>query len=259
MAPENDRSEALEAYRSFALGEAALDLRRPIDNDETIARWSQSRGETAPTGGSQTLDAPTLKTPDRLSLPLDDEAPATGSSPVERFGPLLQAMEQDRRAPAGAVLDRFLRNLNCVRLITQNAPFPGDRRGCTEWIDLALDAPDSPVQFIPLSVFTRRYFLEELPRVVAVDTQEPEFALDSFHYHRENDKALHLRERFPDLASTPVGFQYFIDAYGLTEIVIARESLGWSESVFAAALFCRYNGIPDALIDGLPVPTSGMP
>jgi hypothetical protein len=193
-----------------------------------------------------------------MALLRDEETPVTVDEQLECFEMLVQAIEDDRPVPFGAVLERFFRGLRRVDLSTQSAPIPRNRLGCTEWVDLALDAPRSPVQFIPVSVFTRRYFREELPKVVAADAFEFESEVDSFHYHRENDKAVYLRERFPEFAETPMGFQYFIDSSGLTEIVIDSDSLGWSESVFAAALFCRYNGIPDAMLDGLPVPAFGI-
>jgi len=242
------RREALDVYRSFARGELALTLRQ----DGCAADSSTARSERAPAIDQRgtPIEAPSWAAVGLLSLLDVTRCPGrTGDVEHQRCIELLERAIAERSPLAvGPVLDRYLRNLDRVALLRRGSPISAvaDRR--SSWLDVALDAPHSPVEFIPLSIFTRRFFRHDLPALIGSPT-----AVDAFHYHRENDKATELRELHADLAACAVRFQYFIDASGLTEIVLDRAAIGRAESAFAAALFCRYNGIRHATLDGVPI------
>jgi hypothetical protein len=135
-------------------------------------------------------------------------------------------------------------------------------RGQTQWLDVGLlHRPREPVRLIPLSVFTRRFFYDDMPHFIdcmcVAEADEPSPVRgDRFYYHPENDQAIELRERFPQLAAWGPRFQYFIDESGLAELVIDSANLGRGEMCFAIKAFCLLNGVRRATLNGRSVPTA---
>ncbi len=189
---------------------------------------------------------------------------------LARLAAALEAAERDGVPSPGAcdVLEPFLRELAIIYLATTDAPWPHDESQFPQWLDFALRpalserAAESvqpvrwPVQLIPLSVFTLRFFREVLPGLVEVDAPDRVVSpgLDRFRYHPENDKRIVLLERHPELARAPFRFRYFVDSNGLAEVVLDSHSLGWRERIFAVRLFGLYNRVPDIVLDGILIP-----
>jgi len=238
--PAKAREEALAAYRQFATGEVALGLPEQERGHEESADDDVSSGAGASTPAAAF----------RLYPFLDAEHFAGLASERETCVELLDhAILEGHQTPVGSVLTTWLRTRGIVEFRQEQAP--GGQSD--EWAELALSLPsDLPgresLEIIPASVFTKRFFYGELHESFAVAS--------SPRLHPENDKLLFLREECLEFLEPPMRFQYFVDASGLAEIVIDRETIGRDECLFAAAVFTRYNGIPEATLDGVRVPRS---
>ena len=149
------------------------------------------------------------------------------------------------------------------------------------WIDVGLlrslqAAPngqdiylEETVALIPFSVFTAEFFYGDLPDVLdeELGRDRGEAALgargetasggvpplwrdDEFYYHPENDLAIPLHERYPQLKAQAPAFQYFVGTTGLAEIVLDVPRIGRRALRLAAQLFCLRNGVRRATLDG---------
>jgi len=114
-----------------------------------------------------------------------------------------------------------------------------------QWADLAIDAPVAGFRLIPLSIFTRDFFRDTV-------LGGGDHTTDLSRYHRENNKAPGLREKYPELTES-LPFQYYVDESGLSEIVLDTRHLGWGEQFLAARLFALYSGLECAALEGIPL------
>jgi hypothetical protein len=164
--------------------------------------------------------------------------------------------------------------MSIVRLQVIESPLDATLFAEGQWIDVALSAtpaplgkppfcwPDAGTRLIPFSIFTHRFFRDELPGLIScVDgaLPFPRNRSDSFYLHPENNQAIALRERFPQLRQCRLGFQYYIDPSGLAEIVLEAPTISRSQLVFAARLFCLQNSIQKATLDGTRIPGVSVP
>jgi hypothetical protein len=180
------------------------------------------------------------------------------------------AMDDPWRSRA-RLIPALLRELGPLRLRALESPLGGllSRRCGGQWVDIGLLAcppqeegrrsahGSDEVRLIPFSIFTRSFFHETLPRLLEewpaagaeVSRLRP-LGRDPCSYHPENDKAHVLRERHPLPAGVLPGFQYFVDASGLAEVILDRRRIGRREIAFAARLFCLLNRVRGATLDG---------
>jgi hypothetical protein len=186
----------------------------------------------------------------------------------------LKALLRGRPLPARSILRHFFRAQGTVHLSTLEPPIPLPAAR-PQWLDLgmrccpgeavALDSPEAGADFdaarvrlIPLSVFTRGFFRDVIPELLAGTESAAESGAaareDRFHYHPENDKMIALRERHPALRVEAERVQYFVDSSGLAEVVIDRPALGKRELLLAAKIFCLFNGVRSGTLDGGSIP-----
>jgi hypothetical protein len=182
---------------------------------------------------------------------------------------VLHWLEAGQAAPARTFLSRVFRDLRCASLTVLENPLAFGSSAHEQWLDVGLlssawgsalahTSPGSYAEetltMIPFSVFTKRFFQEELPRILAgPGGPRAESARDPFVYHPENDRAVTLKENARGRDLGRFDFQYFIDHGGLAEIVIDSPSIRCSEIVFASRLFCLQNNIRSATLDGVQI------
>ena len=197
-------------------------------------------------------------------------------------------LEEGKTVPLRRFLPRVFRDMGSLRLCVLENPLSFSSTSKEQWIDVGLcstraegDAESqddrgeggleegpreswccrrTSMKIIPFSVFTRRFFKEELPAIISgisrVNESRPLDSAtgDRFYYHPENNQAILLKERFPALRDGPVDFSYYVDEAGLAEIVIEAPAIDRELLRFAAGLFCLLNGVRRATLDGIRVP-----
>jgi hypothetical protein len=191
-----------------------------------------------------------------------------------------QRLRRGDMAVARRCVPYILRELGHLRLYAVGNPLMASERsfdaspGYEEhWIDVGLlrslqAAPngqdihlEETIAMIPFSVFTAEFFYGDLPDVLdeelgrdgeptAPSGMPPLWRDDEFYYHPENDQAIPLLERHPQLRDQAPTFQYFVGTTGLAEIVLDVPRIGRRALRFAAQLFCLRNGVRRATLDG---------
>lgn len=152
-----------------------------------------------------------------------------------------------RPLPVGELLQLAAEAHGRIDLSVQETPLHGENENAVQWADLALDSPSAGFRLIPVSVFTRGFFLEEVLRRPGTG-----FETGLARYHRENDKAPLLRKRHSRLSGYPC-FNYYVDESGLSEIVFDSGHLAWGELFLASRIFAFYSGLEDLTLEGIPV------
>ncbi|MEE3198503.1 MAG: hypothetical protein VX254_00620 [Planctomycetota bacterium] len=152
-----------------------------------------------------------------------------------------------RPLPVGELLRLAAAAHGPLELAVQKPPVQNGSEKPMQWVDLALENPSAGFRLIPVSVFTRTFFHEEVLRSAGTDQ-----GADLSRYHRENDKAPTLKKQHPELAEHP-RFEYFVDEAGLSEIVLDSRHLGCGELLLASRLFAFYSGLEDLNLEGIPI------
>ena len=167
---------------------------------------------------------------------------AIGTAPTQRgragLETLLTHLRQGRPLPGRRYLSQILHAASPLRWIAVNPPTDpwADE---AQWLDIALKpAARTPVQLIPLSLFTRAFFRERTASVLQHGGE-----LDPFYFHPENDSASLLRHQFPSLTKDAPQFSFFNDANGLAEIVFDVDALSTADAHFALHIFCTHHGV----------------
>ena len=225
--------------------------------------------------------AAAITTLDLLDVLLTPAFPRLADSSLKTICSLFeQRLRRGDVAVARRCVPYILRELGHLRLYAVGNPLMATERsfepspGYEEhWVDVGLlrslqAAPngqdihlEETVALIPFSVFTAEFFYGDLPDVldeelgrdgepVASGNMPPLWRDDEFYYHPENDQAIPLRERHPQLREQAPAFQYFVDTTGLAEIVLDVPRIGRRALRFAAQLFCLRNGVRRATLDG---------
>jgi hypothetical protein len=210
-----------------------------------------------------------------IAILLDSGRPPTAPRLEGLLACVAEKLERTELDGLRRFLPRVFGELRTLRLRALENPlgesFAGGFR--KEWIDVGLlqARPTSrwlpaflaraDVRLIPFSVFTRRFFHEELPRFFLdgaasglqgtdIESRACLTRADRFYYHPENDQAIALAERFPRRFARRPRFQYFVDEAGFAEIVLDTTALGLRDLVFSAQLFCLQTGARRATLDG---------
>jgi hypothetical protein len=193
---------------------------------------------------------------------LDPDHPGAAARARRSLARVRSWLEAVPLAPPRDLLPRILaevfRSCAPVRLATLRSPLDfsaaSSGRWAGQWVDVAWrSGRDGGIRLIPFSIFTARFFRDDLPGIVTRLAQSADFAWapnDPFCYHPENDQAIVLAERHPWLLSSPFRFHYYVDGAGLAEIVIDAPAIGRREAAFAARLFCLRSSIRCASLDG---------
>ena len=162
---------------------------------------------------------------------------------------VLSAIGCRRPLPVGKLLRSVADSSGQLDLSVQETPCALYDESAIEilvqWADLAIDAPVAGFRLIPLSIFTRDFFRDTV-------LGGGDHTTDLSRYHRENNKAPGLREKYPELTES-LPFQYYVDESGLSEIVLDTRHLGWGEQFLAARLFALYSGLECAALEGIPL------
>jgi hypothetical protein len=218
------------------------------------ATGSRSLDDEAPDAGSNREASFALRFLSILFDPDHKAPPARIRTWVQRA---LRCLETSRPVPLRAFLPRLFRDLDRVRLRAVESPVDLVEALENQWIDVGLvGSRGCRVRLIPFSVFTRRFFVGDLPAMLTslaslTSPGETERCRgDDFYYHPENNKAISLKERCSKLRTVPFEFQYFVDETGLAEIVLDVPAIHRAHLSFAAKLFCLQNGIRRATLDG---------
>lgn len=183
-----------------------------------------------------------------LAILLSDPAAAMGREQLRRcLRSLLSALGCRRPLPVGELLNCLGESLGRLELNIPDTPRTGLDELEEQWVDLAVDRYATGFRLIPASVFTRSFFRRTLCENGTADSRA-----DPACYHRENDKAPILLELHPGL-SEDIGFEYYVDDSGLSEIVLDTESLGWGEKFHAARIFALYSNLGRAALEGVPL------
>jgi len=160
----------------------------------------------------------------------------------------------DTPVPLRGFLPTIFRDMASLRLRVLENPLAFSLELREQWLDVGvISSDDENVRLIPFSIFTRNFFREELPAMIARITEAGTFNWargDSFYYHPENNQAISLKERYPSLRNCPLSFQYFIDESGLAEIILDTRVIRRQEVLFASKLFCLQNGVMRATLNG---------
>ena len=197
--------------------------------------------------GNARLEAPAI-TALGLAILLSDPAAAMGREQLRRcLRSLLSALGCRRPLPVGELLNCLGESLGRLELNIPDIPRTGLDELEEQWVDLAVDRYATGFRLIPASVFTRSFFRRTLCENGTADSRA-----DPACYHRENDKAPILLELHPGL-SEDIGFEYYVDDSGLSEIVLDTESLGWGEKFHAARIFALYSNLGRAALEGVPL------
>jgi len=213
-------------------------------------------GSPGKTSSSASALVPTLKV---LSFLLDPRHTAPLLKTRCSLLRVKRHLDAGRPVPLRQFLPSLFRDMGTLRFCVVENPLQFSLDVRDHWVDVGLTGPaTSDIRLIPLSIFTRSFFLRELPGIVEerggsddpVGLELERARGDRFCYHPENDQAIPLRERFPRLGRIPLEFHYFVDVTGLAEIVIDAARITKEHIRFAAKLFCLQNGVRRAMLDG---------
>jgi hypothetical protein len=252
----------------LSLRDVARELRLYLDgglSHEKILRWvSHIHGiVTSLSYESSTVSNPALGATLRLlSILLDSRLPAPEGRRKRSIARLHRWIAENRPVPMRSFLPTIFRDMGALRLRSLENPLSFSTALRRHWVDVGLVvSSNDDVRLIPFSVFTRRFFQEEMPDLISSisgpgGSDWPRG--DSFYYHPENDQAISLKERFPALCRLPTAFQYFVDESGLAEIVLEKRALRRRDLLLAAQLFCLQNRVRFARLDGRKVPQAAL-
>ena len=208
-----------------------------------------SAGESGPAAGNGI--GPTLRI---LSFLFDPRHTAPHLKTRSALLRVLKYLEASRSVPLRTFLPSLFRDMGTLRFFVVENPVSFSRETSHQWVDVGLAGPTGDdIRLIPLSIFTRSFFLTELPEIIAETSARlgsERCRGDRFAYHPENDQALSLWERFPTLKKIPFQFQFFLDETGLAEIVIDAQAITREHVRFSAKLFCLQNEVRRAMLDG---------
>ncbi len=239
---------------------------------EEISLWVQCLHALVTSSGFEACGTPdpaagpTLRL---LSLLLDSHHPAPLIKVRSALLRIKKCLEEHRHVPLRTFLPSVFRDMGPLKLCVLENPLAYSLGVLSpdvedKWVDVGLTGPDGDeVRLIPFSVFTRRFFLAELPDLmteidaISCSADVERARGDCFCYHPENNQAIPLKERYPALRHAPLGFQYFVDETGLAEIVLDAPAIGREELLFAARLFCLQNEVRRAKLDGRRVSCTG--
>ncbi len=166
---------------------------------------------------------------------------------------ILRHLNASQAVPLRGFLPSLFRDMGMLRFFVVANPPHFSLEAPNQWVDVGLaGTTGDDIRLIPLSIFTRRFFHDELPGIVSDASARlgtERCACDRFAYHPENNQAISLLERYPDLNRIPVTFQYFIDENGLAEIIIQAQEIRREHVRFAVKLFCLQNEVGRAMLD----------
>lgn len=229
---------------------------------------------------SSIVSSPTIQTTlGLLSLLLDPAYPAPAQKLKKSLRRIHGWLQANKPVPARTFLRRIFSDMGAVRLCLLDNPLALSSGWRRQWVDVGLKSfkvrcfkggslkegdlreeplredysPRMSVRLIPISIFTRSFFREELPELLtAIESagQMERVERDNFCYHPENNQAISLKERFPYLQKCPIDFQYYVDSTGLAEIVLNTPAIHRRQVLFAVKLFCLQNGVRRAVLDG---------
>ncbi len=192
--------------------------------------------------------APVAITALGMTALLTSPALNTGSEQLRRGLQRMNIAAGCRRPlPVGELLQLAAEAHGPLELSVQKTPSQNGSENPVQWVDLCLENPSAGFRLIPVSVFTRAFFHEEVLRSACTDPGG-----DLSRYHRENDKAPALKKQYPEIAGHH-RFEYFVDEAGLSEIVLNAEHLGHGELLLASRLFAFYSGLEDLNLEGIPI------
>ncbi|MBI4600974.1 MAG: hypothetical protein HY721_03350 [Planctomycetes bacterium] len=243
-----DLEREISGYLEGRLGREAF-FARAVSLHRIVTSWAyEAAGVSSPAVGT------TLRL---LALLLEASHPAPLAKLRRSLLRIRRWLAAREEVPLRGFLPRIFRDMGALRLcilenpLESSMPFLYAGAG-SQWIDIGLmNQAGEEVRLIPMSIFTRRFFHHEMPELMSRITEQGEpVRRDDFCYHPENDQAISLKERFPQLRDSPAAFQYFIDCGGLAEIVIDVPFLRRPQVLFAARLFCLQNRIRSATLDG---------
>ena len=196
----------------------------------------------------------TSETVHQFSPQWDNDTRASAGSGL---GPTLRLLsflfDPQHTAPQFKTRSTLFREMGMLRFFVVENPPHFSLEARNQWVDVGLaGTTGDAIRLIPLSIFTRRFFRDELPGIVSDASARlgtERCGCDRFAYHPENNQAISLLERYPNLRRIPVTFQYFIDENGLAEIIIQAQEIRREHVRFAVRLFCLQNEVERAMLD----------
>jgi hypothetical protein len=202
-----------------------------------------------------------------LALALDPMAPLSEALLSRHLAAVLDALDHREPVPFGVVVGRILKELGSFHFTTLSLlEFSLSWKGRKlPWTDLGLlygpsgrpdprgdDIPEAdlePIWFIPLSVTTRRFYLEGLPACLGTEEKE-----DCAWMQPENCRVAGLLAAYPSLPVDCFRPAYYIDPHGFAEIILDVDDLNGDCLRFAIQLFALQNSARTASLEGEDVP-----